>query len=244
MHSFLVGGAYAFTPYTGIDRSTKDFDLFVRGIDVARALEVLAARGLGVDLTFPHWLAKVYPSPGTVDPFVDLIFSSGNGVASVDDGWFDHAPRRSVLGLRVPVVPAEELLWSKSFVMERERFDGADVIHLLRSRAERLDWDRILLRFGNNWRILLAVLVLFGFVYPGERTRIPRAVMDTLLARLAEELDRDAPAGRLCQGTILSRAQYLPDVLEWGYTDGRLFPRGEMTEEDIASWTAAIGRIA
>ena len=27
---FLVGGAYAFARYTGIERHTKDFDVFVR----------------------------------------------------------------------------------------------------------------------------------------------------------------------------------------------------------------------
>ena len=36
---------------------------------------------------------------------------------------------------------AEETLWSKAFVMERERYDGADVAHLILAHGERLDWD-------------------------------------------------------------------------------------------------------
>src|SRR3712207_1761746 len=40
---FLVGGAYAFTRYTGIERSTKDFDVFVRQTQIHTALEALAA---------------------------------------------------------------------------------------------------------------------------------------------------------------------------------------------------------
>lgn len=234
---FLVGGAYAFTPVTGIPRSTKDFDLFVAHDDIQRALRVLEGAGFRTELTFPHWLGKAFWGK----EFVDLIFSSGNGVAPVDAGWFEHAPAGRVLGVDVRVAPAEEMLWSKSFVMERERYDRGDVIHLLRSRAEQLDWQRVLDRFGENWRVLLTNLVLFGFVYPGERTRVPRWIMDELLARAAAELDTDADVGRLCRGTILSRQQYLPDVTEWGYTDGRLAPYGNMTPEEVADWTAAIG---
>ena len=53
--------------------------------------------------------------------------------------------------------------------MERERYDGADIAHLLRARADQLAWRRLLRRFGPHWRVLLGHLVLFGFVYPGER---------------------------------------------------------------------------
>ena len=234
---FLVGVAYAFTPVTGIPRSTKDFDLFVAKRDIHRALDVLGAAGFRTELTFPHWLGKAFHGKA----FVDLIFSSGNGVAPVDAGWFAHAPRGTVLGVDVQLAPAEEMLWSKAFVMERERYDGGDVIHLLRARADALYWHRVLDRFGAHWRVLLANLVLFGFVYPGERTRVPRWVMNELLGRLTPELDRDADAGRLCQGTLISRQQYLPDVTEWGYADGRLAPLGTMSAAEIADWTAAIG---
>ena len=236
---FLVGGAYAFTPYTGIDRSTKDFDLFVHADEIQSVLRILEGAGFRTELTFPHWLAKVFYKKD----FVDLIFNSGNGVTPVDEGWFEHAPSGEVLGLPVKLAPAEEMLWSKAFVQERERYDGADVIHIIRSRAERLDWDRIVRRFGEQWRVLLQALVIFGFVYPSERARIPARVMTTLLDRLRGELDANADAGRLCQGTMISRQQYLPDTLEWGYADGRLVPNGNMTIRQIEEWTAAIGTI-
>jgi hypothetical protein len=234
---FLVGGTYAFTPYTGIARSTKDFDIFVRCEDSSRALAVLADAGLRVEMTFPHWLAKVFHD----EEFVDVIFNSGNGITPVDEQWFLHAPAGTVLGVDVRLAPAEEMLWSKAFVMERERYDGADVIHILRSRAERLDWDRLLVRFGSRWRVLLLNLILFGFVYPGERARIPARIMRILTDRLAGELDSDAAAGRLCQGTLVSREQYLRDTLEWGYFDARVEPVGNMTAKQVSEWTAAIG---
>ncbi len=81
---FLVGGAYAFERYTGIARHTKDFDIFVHPRDVDRVLATLSASGCETELPFPHWLGKARCG----DDFVDVIFSSGNGVAAVDDEWF------------------------------------------------------------------------------------------------------------------------------------------------------------
>src|SRR5688572_18385319 len=131
---FLVGGAYSFERYTGISRHTKDFDIFVRRQDCSRALETLATLGCTTDLTFEHWLGKAFRG----DDFIDVIFSSGNGIATVDDRWFEHAVDETVLGIPVKLCPAEESIWSKAFIMERERFDGADVAHLIRATGPRL----------------------------------------------------------------------------------------------------------
>jgi hypothetical protein len=232
----LVGGAFAFSHFTGIQRPTKDFDLFIRREHIERALDVLAHAGFHTELTFPHWLAKARS-----DEFlVDLIFGSGNGVAPVDDVWFEHSVQAEAVGIPVWICPAEELLWSKAFVMERERYDGADVIHILHTRGPRLDWGRVVDRFGDYWRVLLFNLVLFGFVYPGEESPAPRWVMDTLLARLDAEIDSPPRDERLCRGTLISREQYLVDVTEWGYTDARMQPRGPMSATEIAHWTEAI----
>ena len=233
----LVGGAFAFTHYTGIQRPTKDFDLFVRRAHIEDALAALADFGFRTELTFPHWLGKARS-----DEFlVDLIFGSGNGVAPVDDDWFAHAVPAEAVGIPVLLCPAEELLWSKSFVMERERYDGADVIHILRARGGQLDWDRLVARFGEYWRILLLNLVLYGFVYPGEPLPAPRELVDTLLGRLGEEIDGPPTFERICRGTLISREQYLVDVQEWGYIDARKAPHGPMSAEHIAQWTEAIG---
>jgi hypothetical protein len=232
----LVGGAYAFARYTGIERHTKDFDIFLHRRDVGDALRALHAAGWRTELTFPHWLAKAYCG----DDFVDLIFSSGNGVAEVDDLWFAHATEDHVLDVPARLIPAEEMIWSKSFIMERERFDGADIAHVLRARGAELDWPRLLARFGDRWRVLLGHLVLFGFVYPGERDRVPAWVLRDLMARLERETASPPPAGRVCQGTILSREQYLPDIECWGYRDARCLPGGTMTAAEIEQWTAAI----
>lgn len=238
---FLVGGAYALNRYTGIERNTKDFDIFVREADRDRVLEVLAAMGCRTEVPFPHWLAKAYRDDGSGD-FVDVIYSSGNGVAHVDDEWFEHAVEGDVLGCTAPLCPPEEIIWSKAFVMERERYDGADVAHLIHACAERLDWHRILRRFGQNWRVLLSHLVMFGFIYPTTRTKIPAWVMDELIMKLRAESISDSKTGPLCQGTLVSREQFLVDVNKWGYRDARLTPRSSMNEEEVEIWTEAIAR--
>jgi hypothetical protein len=67
-------------------------------------------------------------------------------------------------------------------------------------------------------------------------------VIKDLLNRLAAELDVPTRDSKVCQGTLLSRQQYLVDVDEWGYEDARVQPRGAMTEKQVEEWTAAIDK--
>ena len=147
---------------------------------------------------------------------------------------------RELFDLPVKLAPVEESLWTKAFIMERERYDGADVAHLLHACALRIDWQRLLQRFGPHWRVLLSHLVLFGFIYPGERSLIPRWVMDGLTERLRAETHDPPPHTVECGGTLLSREQYLPDVAQHGYEDPRLSPQSTMTATDVKVWTTAI----
>jgi len=48
------------------------------------------------------------------------------------------------------------------------------------------------------------------------------------------------PTERVCQGTLLSREQYLVDIECRGYKDARLFPRGNLTKAETDQWTAAV----
>jgi hypothetical protein len=234
----LVGGAYAFARYTGIERHTKDFDVFIRREDFQRCAEAFREAGHEAELTFPHWLGKAFHG----DDFVDLIFSAGNGVAQVDDLWFEHAVDEQVFGVDVKLIPPEEMIWSKGLIMERERYDGADVAHVIRAIGGKLDWRRLIDRYAGLWRGLYAHIVLFGFIYPSDRSRIPQWVTTELSERLARETAAGDTDERICFGTIISRQQYLTDVDEWGYIDARLRPIGNLSAEEIAHWTAGIAQ--
>lgn len=231
----LVGGAYAYARYTGIERHTKDFDVFIRRDDFARAAWAFKKAGYKAELTFPHWLGKAFMN----DDFVDLIFSAGNGVAAVDDRWFQFAVKDQVFGVDVDLIPAEEMIWSKGLIMERERFDGADVAHVIRAVGDRLDWARLLERYGPYWRALYAHIVMFGFIYPSDRAKVPAWVTEELGRRMADETSAGNAAEKVCYGTIISRQQYLKDINDWGYGDARVVHE-TMTDDDIEHWTAGI----
>ena len=239
---FLVGGAYSLARYTDIPRHTKDMDLFLRRRDRDAALAALASAGYRTEVTYPHWLAKGFRG----EYLIDLIDGSGNGVAVVDDHWFEFAVEDTVLGEPVLLCPAEETIWSKAFIMERHRYDGADIAHILRAVGDRLDWRRLLDRFGPYWRVLFSHLVLFGFVYPRERANVPAWVLGELADLLREEAAEDelggagAAADRVCRGTLLAGLQYVTDIEKWGYRDPRLAPEGAMTPDDVAQWTDGI----
>ena len=163
-----------------------------------------------------------------------------HGLEPIDDTWFVHALESELLGQPVLVLPPEEMICSKLCTMDRNRFDGADIAHMLRASAEHLDWHRLMARSSRHWRLMLSHLVLFGFVYPGEQARIPRWVMHELVIRLHREAEHPWTAERVCRGTLLSPTQYLIDVREWGYQDARLPPWGEMTAEDVRLWTEGV----
>jgi hypothetical protein len=228
--SFLVGGAFALRAYTGVVRDTKDCDIMLRKRDVDAALAAFRGAGFRAEIVFPHWIAKAHHG----EAFLDLIFNSGNGLCPVDDEWFRHSRPARVLGREVALCPPEEIIWQKAYIMERERFDGADIAHLVRSCGRALDWERLVRRFGVDGRLLLAHLLIVQFVYPGERDLVPDWVLERLGARPPGPGD-----SALCNGPLLSRSQYLPDIERWGCSDARLL-RGAMTDSEVHAWTAAI----
>src|SRR5689334_6311106 len=129
---FVISGAFALHEHTGIWRDTKDLDLFLPPQEVARALEILARDGFETEVLDAVWLAKAKRDGF----FVDLITGMSNGVVRVDYSWIRHASRSEVFGMSVRVLAPEELIASKVFVTRRERFDGADICHVIYGRSE------------------------------------------------------------------------------------------------------------
>ncbi|BDG03678.1 nucleotidyltransferase family protein [Anaeromyxobacter oryzae] len=214
---FMVAGAYAFFEYTGIFRDTKDLDLFLRERDLDEAFAVLERAGFRTEITDPGWIGKAWQG----EWFVDLIFSSGNGVAVVDDLWFENARTGRVMDVQVLLAPPEEMIWSKSFVLERERYDGADVNHLLHACGGTMDWERLLARFDRYWEVLFSHLLLFQFAYPASRSVVPDWLVEELVRRQRENVRAGDHPLPLCRGPLMSRVQYRHDLEELGLHDGR-----------------------
>jgi hypothetical protein len=79
----------------------------------------------------------------------------------------------------------------------------------------------LLRRFGNYWHVLLSHLLLFTFIYPSERNRVPEELMRELLYRLEQELKEPVSKEPICRGTLFSMSQYRVDITRWGYEDAR-----------------------
>jgi hypothetical protein len=225
--AYVVGGGYAMAYYTGIQRNTKDLDLFLKDEDHKRAMQVLADRGYRTEYFYPFWIAKALSG----EAFIDLIYNSGNGICAVDDEWLRHSVPHDVLAYTTRLTPAEEQLWSKAFVMDRDRFDGGDVIHILLARGHELDWQRLLRRFQGHERVLLSHVLLFGYAYPCDQEQVPAWVIEHLHRAVEVE---PTPAARLCRGPSLAHGgSYGTAIRKWGYFDGRLKPHGPLTQQEI-----------
>jgi Uncharacterised nucleotidyltransferase len=212
---FMVGGAFSMRHYADIHRDTKDLDLFCKPGDHPRVLQALQDAGYRTEITDATWLAKAFCD----DHLVDIIFGSANNVCPVDESWFEHAVQVEILGRKVRLMPAEEVLWTKMLVEDRHRFDGADVNHIVRKQGPELDWKRLLMRMEPYWEIFLSHLLQFRFIYPSERNVVPEWLMKDLLSRVETQLTAPVPVEAVCRGPLLSKTQYLVDIEEWGYRE-------------------------
>jgi hypothetical protein len=214
---YVVAGAFAIYEHTGIYRQTKDLDLFFEPHDVLRAAYALRDAGFEMRLEEEHWLAKAFR--GKV--WVDLIYGMGNGVAFIDSVWHDFARPGTLAEMPVRIAPAEELLWHRLFIYERHRHDMSDILHLVLSVGDTLDWERLLKRVGPHWPLLLAQLQVFSYVYPGFRSRVPRHIMETLLDRARDLAGKDDPDEAITNGPLISKFSFAIDTQEWGFVDTR-----------------------
>jgi hypothetical protein len=207
----VVSGAFALHEHTGIWRDTKDLDLFLPAEEVGRALSLLEKDGFQTEILDPVWLAKAWRG----DYFVDLITGMSNGVVRVDYSWIRRAVRSDVFGIPIRVLAPEELIASKVFVTRRERFDGADICHVIYGTRGKLEWKRLFHLIGEHWEMLLCYLVLFHYVYPANSDFLPREIWDELLDRFKIELQHPNKDLQF-RGSLIDEKMFAIDVEEWG----------------------------
>src|SRR5205807_1066063 len=212
---FLVAGTYAVSAYTGIVRPTKDLDLFCRPGDYPRILAHFQRLGHQVRIEDERWIAKVHAG----EHFFDVIFASWDGTIPVGEDWFRHAREAELFGVKTRILSPTELVCSKALIQRRNRYDGADIAHIILKQHERIDWRRLLAHMDLHWEVLLVHLVNFRWIYPSERDDVPRWLMDELIERLRRQLGLPPPETRICRGRMFSRADYAIAVRDWGFVD-------------------------
>ncbi len=211
---YAVSGGFAMQQHTGICRFTKDLDIFLCPTDASRALFHLREKGFSCEVCDPVWLAKAHRD----GYFVDLITGMSNGVVTVDASWIERACRATVVGIKSAILAPEELIASKLFVTRRERFDGADISHIIFALRGKLDWERILELAGEHWELILWHLLLFHYVYPAKSGYVPRTLWIDLLSRFSSEVHSPNPRARF-RGSLIDPRIFAIDVDEWGLDD-------------------------
>ncbi|MFZ1139351.1 MAG: nucleotidyltransferase [Candidatus Sulfotelmatobacter sp.] len=209
--SFAVAGAFALREHTGICRDTKDLDLFLTPENAALALQHLRKKDFECEVCDPVWLFKAHRDGF----FVDLITGMSNAAIVVDDTWIERAGPAKVQGVQTRVLAAEELVASKLFIARRERFDGADVAHVIYGTRGKLDWQRVLRLAGEHWEMLLWALVLFRYSYPAQTHYVSQEVWCDLVSRFHKVVSHPDSAAKF-RGSLIDDKQFAIDVNEWG----------------------------
>jgi hypothetical protein len=186
---FALGGGLALSVYTEKFRRSSDIDLYVLRGHRDRIVQMMTGCGLkdyfDVKSYVRDWIYRGHIG----DVIVDAIWAMANKRADVDEHWLTTGPMVHMFGRGFRVIPAEELMWSKLYVLQRDRCDWPDIINLLYSAGPRLDWDHLLSRVAEDRPLLQGVLSVFAWVCPERAALIPRRVWSSL------ELMLPHPAG-------------------------------------------------
>ena len=208
--SYTVAGAFALRAHTGICRDTKDLDIFLTAESLPAAMAVLKQQHFEYEVCDPVWLHKAHRD----GYFVDLITGMSNAAIVVENSWIQRAVPAVVYGVRTRVLAPEELIASKLFVTRRERFDGADIVHVIYGTKGKLDWKRVLSLAGQHWEMLLWALILFRYVYPAQTHYVPAELWTDLLTRFRDAVSHPDP-GAGFRGSLVDDKMFAIDVNEW-----------------------------
>jgi hypothetical protein len=180
--NFLLGGGFARAAFTGHWRDTKDIDFYVHPADRGRAEHALRKAGFA-DYFEKHsydraWICRSYKK----NVIVDVIWAMANQRAQVDEVWFQHAPQFTIRGERLFLVPPEELLWCKLYIIQRDRCDWTDIFNLIHEHGPRMDWKHLIRRVEDDAPLLQGLLDVYGWLCPKEVKELPASLWPRLAA--------------------------------------------------------------
>jgi len=133
---FALAGGYALWAH-GAPESENDVDFVVAEEDTERAVHVLETAGFEVLRPPEDWLFKVGCDGAQVDVLHRIV---GEPVAPE---LLARSEPKDLLGIRLPVLPATDLLSSKLRSMTEHYCDFGRLLPHVRAVREQLDWDRL-----------------------------------------------------------------------------------------------------
>jgi hypothetical protein len=210
---YLLAGAYSLYHLTGILRDTKDLDIFCKSGDFHKIIKLFSDKGYKTEITDERWLGKIFEGKN----FIDIIYTTVNNLCIIDDKWFKNACKGEYNGIPVSYIGPEEFIWCKIFVQNRERYDAADINHMILKRGKKLNWKQLLEYVDQHWQLLLQQIINFMYVYPADRDIIPKWLFDELIERAKLQMELHAPNERVCRGPLIDQTQYKIDITEWDY---------------------------
>ncbi len=214
--SYVMGGAFAVYLHGGGWRDTKDMDVFLQAKDLRRALGLFNEAGYKTEVRAANWLAKV--SHGVY--FADLIFGFWNGQLKSIHNWIERSQPAQFLGVWVPLISLEDLIYSKLYLAARDRFDGGDIVHLIRKTRREIDWKVVLDQLGDDFALLLWHLIFYDYVYPGDLKKPEQELMSKLFKKICKNWSK-SETDSYFRGPLVDPFSYKMDIEETGYTDPR-----------------------
>lgn len=211
----LVAGTYALNHYTGMNRPTKDLDLFCTAGDYPKIVKALTDEGFKVRIIDERWLAKIEDTDG----FIDLIFGNVPGFIAITDDWFATKDITEIGGIEVPVTKPTELYASKIFRLSRSHFDGIDLAFLTYHQHRRLSWKRILELMENHWELLFLQIILYRYLFPFKRKDIPDWLVRELNQRFKNQIKIPAPEEKVTRGMLVAPQEFHPLISQWQLLD-------------------------
>ncbi len=163
---FAIGGSLATASYLARDADIKDLDIYVTPDTAAAAITAVTKIGLEdyyVHRPYQrHWLYRATRG----DAIVDIIWAMANSRAEVDEEWITRGHLEAIDGESARIIPIEELIWSKMYVLQFDRCDWPELMNLILAVPQRIDWKHLVSRLGSDLPLLKALLEIASWLNP------------------------------------------------------------------------------
>lgn len=223
---FAVGGGIAAMAYADQARDSRDLDLYVLPERRGAIIDVLTALGFKdyySQKTYErHWIYRAIRA-GTI---VDVMWSMANRRGTVDARWL-RGPRFQIDDLQIRLLPPEEILWTKLYVLQRDRSDWTDALNMLYVVGPNLDWNHLFERVEEDVGLVAGLVAVFRWLAPGRANLLPQFIWSRL--KLDPPGGDPVPPFREDRARLLDTRPWFTPMMDEGH---RLTPAQNLKESE------------